>query len=128
MHDLLTAGKELTVVADLLVLVTGMVPRRNDELVGALKLPVGSDGFFNEIHPKLRPVETVVDGVLDRRRVPVPEDVGGKRRVRAGGRGAGGGRAQAGRRIELDPQVAIVDAVACDGCGECVTACPFGAI
>ena len=29
-----------------------------------LKLPVGNDGFFNEIHPKLRPVETIVDGVL----------------------------------------------------------------
>jgi len=25
---------------------------------------VGNDGFFNEIHPKLRPVETIVDGVL----------------------------------------------------------------
>ena len=47
-----------------MVLVTGMVPRENEELVGVLKLPLGSDGFFNEIHPKLRPVETVVDGVL----------------------------------------------------------------
>ncbi len=32
-------------------------------MIQALKLPVGRDGFFNEIHPKLRPVETVVDGV-----------------------------------------------------------------
>ena len=34
------------------------------ELIKRLKLPVGNDGFFNEIHPKLRPVETVVDGVF----------------------------------------------------------------
>jgi heterodisulfide reductase subunit A len=31
-------------------------------------------------------------------------------------------------RAELDPQVAIVDAGACTGCGDCVAACPFGAI
>ena len=41
-----------------------MVPRENEKLIQTLKLPVGRDGFFNEIHPKLRPVETVVDGVL----------------------------------------------------------------
>ena len=49
---------------DLVVLVTGMVPRKNEELVGILKLPIGRDGFFNEIHPKLRPVETSRNGSL----------------------------------------------------------------
>ena len=34
-----------------------------DELIQALKLPVGRDGFFGEIHPKLRPVGTAVEGV-----------------------------------------------------------------
>ena len=63
-RDQLTDGEELTIPADLVVLVTGMVPRSNDRLIKTLKLPVGGDGFFNEIHPKLRPVETVVDGVL----------------------------------------------------------------
>ena len=29
---------------------------------------------------------------------------------------------------ELDPQVAVVHAHACTGCGECVETCPFGAI
>ncbi len=63
-RDLLTENTEIEIPVDLVVLVTGMVPRANDELVGVLKLPAGTDGFFNEIHPKLRPVETVVDGVL----------------------------------------------------------------
>ena len=62
--DLLTGGEELVIAADLVVLVTGMVPRPIDELIKALKLPVGKDGFLHEIHPKLRPVETVVDGVF----------------------------------------------------------------
>jgi heterodisulfide reductase subunit A len=29
-----------------------------------MKIPVGLDGFFKEVHPKLRPVETVIDGVM----------------------------------------------------------------
>jgi heterodisulfide reductase subunit A len=62
-RDLLAEGEEVEIPADLVVLVTGMVPRENDELTRTLKLPVGKSGFFNEIHPKLRPVETVVDGV-----------------------------------------------------------------
>ena len=64
-RDLLTGGEELAIPADLVVLVTGMVPRaERGRWSGVLKLPLGADGFFNEIHPKLRPVETVVDGVL----------------------------------------------------------------
>ena len=62
--DILTAGKELEAEADLIVLVTGMVPRKNESLVHHLKIPVGRDKFFNEIHMKLRPVETVIDGVF----------------------------------------------------------------
>ncbi len=62
--DVLTAGEELEIEADLVVLVTGMIPRQNKALVDVLKLPVGLDGFFKEIHPKLRPVETVINGVF----------------------------------------------------------------
>jgi heterodisulfide reductase subunit A2 len=126
-HDLLTAGEELTVVADLLVLVTGMVPRENDDLVRALKLPVGRDGFFNEIHPKLRPVETVVDGVLIAGACQSPKT--SAESVASGLAAAAQATAVLKRGVaSLDPQVAIVDAARCDGCGECVTACPFDAI
>ena len=44
-----------------------------------LKLPVGNDGFFNEIHPKLRPVETIVDGVLICGACQAPKNVGRER-------------------------------------------------
>lgn len=62
--DVLTDGEELELEADLVVLVTGMVPRQSDALIDILKLPMGLDGFLKEIHCKLRPVETVIDGVL----------------------------------------------------------------
>lgn len=126
-HDLLTAGAELAIEADLLVLVTGMVPRANDDLVAALKLPIGRDGFFNEIHPKLRPVETVVDGVLVAGACQSPKS---SAESVASGLAAAAQAAAVLRRgvASLDPQVATVNPAACDGCGECVAACPFGAI
>ena len=126
-RDLLTAGEEVTVAADLVVLVTGMVARKNPELIGTLKLPIGGDGFFNEIHPKLRPVETVVDGVLIAGTCQAPKSVAES--VASGLAAVTQAAAVLKRGVaELDPQVAVVNVSACTGCGVCVDACPFGAI
>jgi heterodisulfide reductase subunit A len=126
-RDLLTGGEELAIPADLVVLVTGMVPRKNEELVGSLKLPLGSDGFFNEIHPKLRPVETVVDGVLIAGTCQGPKS---SAESVASGLAAVTQSAAVLRKgyAELDPLVAVVDAEACTDCGKCLTACPYDAI
>ncbi len=126
-RDLLTGGEELTIPADVVVLVTGMVPRCNDDLVGVLKLPIGRDGFFNEIHPKLRPVETVVDGVLIAGTCQGPKT--SAESVASGLAAVTQAAAVLKRGIaELDPQVAVVHAHACTGCADCVETCPFGAI
>jgi heterodisulfide reductase subunit A2 len=126
-RDVLTQNEELAIPVDVVVLVTGMVPRANEELVGVLKLPAGSDGFFNEIHPKLRPVETVVDGVLI---------AGACQGPKTSAESVASGLAavtQSGAVLkkgytELDPLVAIVDTVACTACDDCLTACPYDAI
>jgi heterodisulfide reductase subunit A len=126
-RDLLTGGEELAIPADLVVLVTGMVPRKNEELVGVLKLPLGSDGFFNEIHPKLRPVETVVGGVLIAGACQGPKS---SAESVASGLAAVTQSAAILRKgfAELDPLVATVDTDACTACGTCLDACPYGAI
>jgi heterodisulfide reductase subunit A len=117
----------MAIPADLVVLVTGMVPRPNEELVGTLKLPLGSDGFFNEIHPKLRPVETVVDGVLIAGACQGPKS---SAESVASGLAAVTQSAAMLRRgfAELDPLVAVVDPEACTACRECLAACPYDAI
>jgi len=126
-RDLLTAGEEVTIPVDLLVLVTGMVPRENADLIQTLKLPVGRDGFLNEIHPKLRPVETVVDGVLIAGACQGPKT--SAESVAAGLAAVAQSAAMLKLgQAELDPQVALVDTSACTGCGSCLEACPFGAI
>jgi heterodisulfide reductase subunit A len=126
-RDLLTHNEELALPVDLVVLVTGMVPRANEELVGVLKLPAGSDGFFNEIHPKLRPVETVVDGVLIAGACQGPKTAG---ESVASGLAAVTQSAAILKKgyTELDPLVAIVAPEACTACGDCLTACPYDAI
>jgi heterodisulfide reductase subunit A len=126
-RDLLTENVELAIPVDLVVLVTGMVPRANQELVDVLKLPAGSDGFFNEIHPKLRPVETVVDGVLIAGACQGPKT---SAESVASGLAAVTQSAAVLKKgyTELDPLVAIVDAGACTACGDCLTTCPYDAI
>ncbi len=126
-RDLLTENTELAIPVDLVVLVTGMVPRENSELVDVLKLPAGSDGFFNEIHPKLRPVETVVDGVLIAGACQGPKT---SAESVASGLAAVTQSAAVLKKgyTELDPLVATVDPVACTACGDCLTVCPYDAI
>jgi heterodisulfide reductase subunit A len=125
--DTLTDGEELTIPADLLVLVTGMVPRRNQELTEVLKLPVGSDGFFNEIHPKLRPVETVVDGVLIAGASQGPKN--SAESVTSALAAVTQSAAILKKGVaELDPLLATVHAEACTWCGRCEEACPFSAV
>jgi heterodisulfide reductase subunit A2 len=125
--DTLTGGEELTIPVDLVVLVTGMVPRANEALVSALKLPIGSDGFFNEIHPKLRPVETVVDGVMVAGACQSPKS--SSESVASGLTAVTQSAAILKRGIaELDPLVATVNADACTWCGVCLDACPYAAV
>ena len=125
--DVLTDSREVSIPADIVVLVTGMVPRENHDLVQALKLPIGPDGFFNEIHPKLRPVETVVDGVMIAGCCQSPRTVGES--VSAGLAAVAQSAALLKKGFaELEPLVARVDPDKCAGSGACLTACPYDAI
>jgi len=126
-HDLLTDGEEITVEPDLVVLVTGMVPSRQESLTQILKVPVGRDRFFNEIHPKLRPVETVIDGVFISGSCQGPKNAA--EAVHSALSAASKAHAKISKgKIELDPLLATVDAAACEWCGKCLDICTYDAI
>jgi len=58
-------GKPVEVEADLVVLATAAVPRADAlKMAEKLGLALSLDGFFQEAHPKLRPVDTQVEGVF----------------------------------------------------------------
>jgi len=58
-------GKPIEVEADLVVLATAVVPRTDvAEVADLLGLECSPDGFFQEAHPKLRPVDTQTDGIF----------------------------------------------------------------
>jgi heterodisulfide reductase subunit A len=126
-QDLLSGGDEIGIEADLVVLVTGMTARPNDGLIQVLKLPLGSDRFYNEIHPKLRPVETVIDGVYIAGSCQGPKNAG-ESVVSALAAVAKAAALLVKGYIDLQPFVAFVQPEKCTWCGKCQPACPYGAI
>ena len=125
--DRLTRNEEVQIATDLVVLVTGMLPRENSKLIDVLKLPVGKDGFLNEIHPKLRPVETVIDGVFIAGAAQGPKTLA-ESVASAMAAVAKTSALLLKGYVDLEPLVAKVDPAACTGCGACLEACPYDAI
>ncbi|MDP4208229.1 MAG: FAD-dependent oxidoreductase [Bacteroidota bacterium] len=125
--DILTAGKELETEADLIVLVTGMVPRKNENLTNQLKIPVGRDNFFNEIHMKLRPVETVIDGVFIAGTCQSPKNILETLNSSMAAAAKANSILTKGE-MSLEPTLAMVNPAACNLCDNCFEACQFDAI
>jgi heterodisulfide reductase subunit A len=127
-NDTLTFGEELTAEVDLVVLAVGMEPSPIQELVEAMKLPVGVDRFLQEVHPKLRPVEVANTGVLLAGTCQAPMDVG-EACAAAQAAAAKATSLLVKGYVELDPFVAEVRAELCTGHGVCAEVCPIeGAI
>lgn len=121
-RDTILAGEELELGVDLVVLAVGMEPGPAAELIQLMKLPQGADGFLQEVHPKLRPVELASAGLFLAGTCQAPMDVGEAASAAAAAAVKAAGLVTQGY-VELEPFVASVDQQRCDGCGDCVTAC-----
>ncbi|HTX67935.1 MAG TPA: FAD-dependent oxidoreductase, partial [Thermoleophilia bacterium] len=127
-RDGLTWGEEVEAPADLVVLAVGMQPADVAPVVDSLKLPVGADRFLQEVHPKLRPVELSVNGVLVAGTSQGPKDIT-ETTASASAAAAKATALLSSGYVELDPFVAHVDATLCRGTGTCVEECEYpGAI
>ncbi|MCW3976352.1 MAG: FAD-dependent oxidoreductase [Candidatus Bathyarchaeota archaeon] len=113
---------------DLIALATPMVPPSElKELAGKMKLSLGEDGFIQEKHPKLDPVDSLVTGVFACGCAISPKD------VRDTVSDALGAAAKAslflkGEYITTSPEKAFVIEDLCNGSGLCVPVCPVNAI
>ena len=125
--DTLLGDEELEIGVDLVVLATGMTPRKNDALNNVLKIPESKDGFYKEIHLKLRPVETVIDGVFIAGTAQGPKNLAESVASALAAVAKTGGPLKKGY-VNLEPLIAKIDTEKCTWCDECLKACPYGAI
>lgn len=120
---------DIALEADRVVLSVAVVPRDDaDELAKLLKVPRTADGFFQEAHLKLRPVDFASDGIYLCGMAHYPKKALTEtvtQALAAAGRAA---TVLSNRTIEIEPIISHVNEDKCDGCAYCVDPCPFKAI
>ena len=119
-------GQKIRFESDLLVLVVGLTPT-TDNLSDQLKLARSEDGFYMELHPKLGPVETAIQGVYLAGTCQGAKDIRESIAQALATSGKSGSLLARGE-IEKEPITAQHIAELCIGCMRCVKVCPFNAI
>ena len=121
-------GQKIALDADIVVLAAAAIPPEGNREVSQLfTVVLGPDGFFKEAHVKLRPVEFAADGVYLCGTAHYPKHI-----PEAISQAYGA----AGRVLTLlshdtvvaSGSVCEVEERKCIGCGECISACTYGAI
>ncbi|MDI7276877.1 MAG: 4Fe-4S binding protein, partial [Anaerolineae bacterium] len=121
------AGRNVEAAADLVVLATAAVPSAGAaELGRRLRATTDALGFFNEAHPKLRPVESLTAGIFLAGAAQAPKDIA-EAVSQAGAAAAKVLGLFSRRELVQEPTVAAVLEELCAGCGLCVAACPYEA-
>jgi heterodisulfide reductase subunit A len=121
------SGQAVQVRADLVVLAMAAVPAATGDFASKLRVATDANGFFQEAHPKLRPVETLTAGVFLAGAAHGPKDIPDS---------VAQASAAASKALELmsrpvlqrEPAVAAIEEKLCVGCLACVEACGYGAI
>ena len=121
-------GRQVELPVDMVVLATGLVPPEGaGELARVLGVQLGPEGFFTEAHPKLRPVESLTDGIFLAGCCQGPKDIPDT--VAQAGAAASEALALLDRgTVAVEAGVCRVDEELCRGCGQCVVTCPYSAI
>jgi heterodisulfide reductase subunit A len=121
------SNRQIEIAADLVVLATPMTPPvEAKELAQRLHISTNADGFYNEAHPKLRPVESLTAGIYLAGAGQGPKDIP---ETVAQASAAAAKVLQLFSRDEMkaEPTIAQVLPELCAACGLCVKACPYGA-
>ena len=113
---------------DLFVLSCGLEPRADSDMITQLlRIQKSADGFFLEAHPKLRPVDTLTEGIFIAGVAQGPKDIPDAV-AQAKGAASSAAVLMAKGEVEVEPFFAVVDPARCSGCGMCVENCAYGAI
>ncbi len=116
------------VEADLVVLATGIIPRKDSkELTRILNINKSADGFFLEAHPKLRPVDTFTDGIFLAGCCQSPKDIPDAV-AQASGAAVRASEPLAAGKVEVEAISAFIDEDLCSGCRICEELCAYSAL
>ena len=122
------AGKQRRIPVDMVILSSGLQPRKDAKEVGKMfGISCSMDGWFTEKHPKLDPVATMTEGIYIVGCAQGPKDIPSSV--------AQGAAASARvldkilqKEVALEPIKASVNQELCSGCRICNGLCPFNAI
>jgi heterodisulfide reductase subunit A len=127
-EDVLTNNETIAIPANLVVLNVGMIPRKDaSDIQTKLRISKGADGFFQEAHAKLRPIDTPLDGIYLAGTTQGPKDI--TESTTMGSAAAAKASIPLARgKVEVEPTVASVNEDICKGCARCEEVCEYGAI
>ncbi len=119
-------GRKGREVFDMVVLCPALIPSAGTkELADKLGVPIGDDGFIEEKHVKLDPVNTLNQAAFAAGCVLGPKDIHDS--VTEGISAAHKVSQFLGKgMILIPPEKPMI--LECNGCGECVKACPYNAL
>jgi heterodisulfide reductase subunit A len=122
------AGVKVEIDADMVVLATAMIAQQEaPKLAQMLGVPYDKHGFLQEVHPKLRPVETSSGGIFLAGACHSPRDI--PESVAMASAAAAKALVLFGSDIlEREPVVAKVNESTCAGCFYCKKVCAYNAI
>jgi heterodisulfide reductase subunit A len=122
------AGVKVEIDADLVVLATAMIAQQEaPKLAQLLGVPYDKHGFLQEVHPKLRPVETSSGGIFLAGACHSPKDI--PESVAMASAAAAKALVLFGSDVlEREPVVAKVNETICVGCFYCQKVCAYNAI
>lgn len=121
------SGRQVEIEADLVVLAMATLPSASSQkLSQTLHIATDLSGFFNEAHPKLKPLESDTDGIFLAGAAQFPKDIT-ESSAQASGAAGKALSLLAHDFISLEPTISEVKEEFCRGCGLCVSICPFAA-
>ncbi|UCD05920.1 MAG: FAD-dependent oxidoreductase [candidate division WOR-3 bacterium] len=124
--DTLT-GRPLKVKCDMVVLSMAVVPSmETSDLAKKLRIQTNIHGFFNEAHPKLRPVESLVPGFFLAGCAQTPKDIP-ESVAQASAAASKALEMFSKKELTAEPMVVVIDEEMCSGCKMCVVTCPYEA-
>jgi heterodisulfide reductase subunit A len=121
-------GQRLQLDADLLVLSAAVVSSAGTrEAARHFKVTLGPDGFFQEAHMKLRPVDFSADGIFHCGTAHYPKHIS-EALSQAYGAAGRAGALLSRDTVTASGSVCDVAEDACVSCGACIAVCTYGAI